>query len=283
MINFLASSPLFGSNIQGPTQAPAEEFGEVSRRPPSFRLPPPLIVLALAMVQVTGARQTVAAGPNTNGAPTFLPATSVALTGVTLANVSAGSPLVVSAANGADANGNNDAVGVAITNLAMPTLTANAVNYLDAIIAAGALTLGVTAYAPIYQYGGAASVTAGQFTFNTGEMKGYLGNDVTAAQANVVFLGELVTNGVGVTSSVAYSFNGRYDSGLTATLAGSGTPIPYNHNLGTVPANAVLRAVCTSADNGYSVGDTLTVIANTTATSTVPPMTTWQNVSPAIL
>lgn len=45
------------------------------------------------------------------------------------------------------------------------------------------------------------STTNGQFTFNYGEMKGYMGNGSTAPQAYIAFVGECVTNGSSVTSS----------------------------------------------------------------------------------
>jgi hypothetical protein len=122
----------------------------------------------------------------------------------------------------------------------------------------GALTTGKTTLAPIYQWGGTPGTANGQFTFNIGEMRGYLGNGSTAPQAYVVFLGEAVTSGSAVTSTVAYAYSGRYESAWTATLPNGGTFTSANHNIGAPQLSASWGIECTTADVGYAVGDQLT-------------------------
>lgn len=208
-----------------------------------------------------GRRQTVAGGPvDTAGLPTFLPASSVSLN-LTTANVTTTAVLVVSAANGwLAANGRaNDLVGAASANFTWSGLTASRVaaspNYLYVTIsAAGVLTAGSTIVAPVYQWGGTPATTAGLFTFNISEMKGYLGNGSTAPQTNLVMVGEAATDGSTVTSTVAYAYNGRYESAFTATLPAAGTLVTASHNIGVYPRLKELVAECTTIDIAYAVG-----------------------------
>ncbi|NQW53547.1 MAG: hypothetical protein HQ465_20140 [Rhodospirillales bacterium] len=88
-------------------------------------------------------------------------------------------------------------------------------------------------------------------------MKGYLGNGSTAPESFVVFVGEAATGGSGVISTVAYSYNGRYESALTATLPAANTATAVSHNIGEVPRVADWRIRCTTADAGFLVGDEL--------------------------
>lgn len=119
----------------------------------------------------------------------------------------------------------------------------------------GVLTAGSTLLAPVYQWGGTPGTASGQFTFNIAEMKGYLGNGTAAPQAYVVFVGEAVTGPTTVTSTVAYAYNGRYDSGFTPTLTIAGTT--RSHNIGVAPRILQYVIECTTADLGYAVGETL--------------------------
>ena len=255
LANFLASSPVFNSNAQGQTQAPADNSSNLATTSFVQTVIAAAVAAALATVQVTGVRQTVTAGPQTNGAPNFLPGTSPALS-ITSQNIGAApASLVVSSAMGGDANGNADTVGVATANLTWAALTANATNYLYVTVGAGALVAGSTTLQPIYQWGGAPSVTNGQFTFNIAEMKGYLGNGVSAAQANVVFVGQVVTNGVGVTSSIAYSYNGLYISGLQAFPSGSVASISHNLGIGPIGYTCEWTGVNVLTNAGYSPGE----------------------------
>jgi len=209
----------------------------------------------------SGRRQTVAAGPvSTAGLPTFLPSTTGTLS-LTAQNVTATARFVATAANGWDWQGRpSDRVGVSLTNPAWTGLTASRAaatpNFLYVVVAGdGSLTTGSTIVAPIFQWGGTPATTAGLFTFNIGEMKGYLGNGSTAPESFVVFVGEAATSGSGVISTVAYALNGLYDSGYVGTLPTAYTATARNHNIGEIPRFCDFRARCNTSDLGYAVGD----------------------------
>lgn len=209
------------------------------------------------------ARQTVAAGPvTTAGLPNFLPSTNAALS-VTSTNVTSTWPLVATAAAGwsATTGGPVDVIGCSTANLSWTGLTASRAaatpNFLYATIANGLMTTGSTLLAPVYQWGGTPATTAGQFTFNIAEMRGYLGNGATAPQVNLVMMGEAATDGTGVISTVAYAYNGRYASAFTATLPGAATFTSANHNIGVKPRLAKFVMENTMAQYGYAVGDQL--------------------------
>lgn len=197
-------------------------------------------------------RQTVLGGPvDSSGYPSFLPATSVSLS-VTSQNVSPSAPLTVSSANGFAAGGVFDRVGSSSTDLTWAGLTANATNYLYVDVAAnGTLTPGSTTLAPVYQQGGARSTTNGQATFNVGEMYMTVGSGSSAAQAYRVFVGEAVTNASTVTSTVAYAYNGRYDSGFYALAVATG--YSKNHNIGVAPLKASQIVAQNSDGSGWLV------------------------------
>jgi hypothetical protein len=208
----------------------------------------------------TGRRQTVAAGPvSSAGLPTFLPSTNGALS-LTMQNVSASARFVATAANGWDYQGRPaDRIGVSLANLQWTGLTASRAaatpNFLYLTIGTdGVLTPGTTLLAPIYQHGGTPATTNGQFTFNIAEMKGYLGNGSSAPEAFAVFVGEAATDGSGVISTVAYAYNGLYESAFTATLPAAGTVATANHNIGAQPRAKELVAECTTIDLTYAVG-----------------------------
>lgn len=209
------------------------------------------------------ARQTVAAGPvTTAGLPNFLPSTNAALS-VTSTNVTSTLPLVATAAAGwsATTGGPVDVIGCSTANLSWTGLTASRAaatpNFLYVTIANGLMTTGSTLLAPVYQWGGTPATTAGQFTFNIAEMRGYLGNGATAPQVNLVMMGEAATDGTGVISTVAYAYNGRYASAFTATLPGAATFTSANHNIGVKPRLAKFVMENTMAQYGYAVGDQL--------------------------
>ena len=214
-----------------------------------------------------GVRQTVAAGPvDTAGLPTFLPATSGSFT-LTGQNVSSSAPLVAAAAAGWSVTGQPiDYIGATTSNPVWSSLAASRAaatpNFLYATIAAGVFTYGSTILAPIYQWGGTPATTSGQITFNIGEMKCYLGNGSTAPQVALVLFGEAATDGSGVISTVAYAYQGQYDSGFTATLSASGVVITKSHNIGFPPRNVSWIAECTTTDNGYAVGDQIDGTSN---------------------
>lgn len=206
-------------------------------------------------------RQTIMGGPvsSSTGLPSILPSTAASLN-FTSQNVSAANPVVVGAAGGHGASGAVDRVGYSVANLTWTGLTASRAaatpNFLYVRVNEdGTLTTGKTLQAPIYQWGGVPATTNGLFTFNIGEMKGYLGNGSTAPQAYVVFIGEAATDGTGVISTVSYAYNGQYDSGYTSTLPSNATATAANHNIGAIPMICDFRVKCLTTDLGYAVGD----------------------------
>ena len=232
----------------------------------------------------SGRRQTVAAGPvSTAGLPTFLPSTNGALS-ITAQNITATARFVVTAANGWDYQGRpSDRVGISLTNPAWTGLTASRAadtpNFLYVAVGAdGTLTPGSTILAPIYQWGGTPATTSGQFTFNIAEMKGYLGNGSAAPEAFLVFVGEAATDGSGVISTVAYAYNGRFESAYTATLPGASTAVGANHNLGVKPRHFKFIIENATANLGYAVGDqVIEGIMGQLSTTQVVTLTPWVN------
>ncbi len=213
----------------------------------------------------SGVRQTVSAGPvTTAGLPDFLGTNPSALN-ITTSNVSLTYPLVATAASGwsATTGAPVDEIGYSTGPLQWTGLTASRAaatpNYLYVTIAAGVMTPGSTLLAPVYQWGGTPATTNGQFTFNISEMRGYLGNGTTAPQVNLVMVGEAATDGTGVISTVAYAYNGRYESAFTATLPSGATEVSHSHNLGVYPKACDWIVECTSTDLGYAVGERITM------------------------
>jgi hypothetical protein len=231
-----------------------------------------------------GRRQTVAYGPmDTAGLPTFLPNTAGTLN-LTSQNVTGTAALIASAANGWNqTNGQPlDVVGVATANITWAGLTASRAaatpNFLYCTIAGGVLTPQQTLLPPIYQWAGTPSTVAGQMTFNRAEMKAYLGNGATAPQTNLVVFGEAATDAVSVIATVMYAYNGRYESGYTATLPAGGTVTTKTHNLGIKPARKKIVAVCTTPDKGYNPGDEIDTLSGLcTATSIVATIPIWSD------
>lgn len=205
---------------------------------------------------MSGVRQTVCAGPvDASGLPTLFPASSGTLS-ISTQIVDAAHPFVVSAARGFNQYGALNAVWREASNVSWTGLTASSTLYLYVNASDG--SRGFTTLAPIYQPGGAPSTANGQFTFNIAEMKGYMGDGAAAPETPLVFVGEVVTDGTGVTSSIAYAYNGYYDSGFTATLPSPGTQVSRNSNLGGrhgVQVKGVIE--CIAAEHGYNVGDQL--------------------------
>jgi len=211
---------------------------------------------AIPSTFVVPKRQTVLSGPiDSSGFPSFLPATSVNLN-LTTQNVSGSAALTLTSSNGFSTTGAVDSIGVSTANLTWTGLTANTTNYLYFDISGGLLTPGSTTLAPVYQFGGTYSVTNLQNTFNVQDMKMQVGNGATASQVNRVFVGEAVTNGTTVTSTVAYAYQGRYDSGYTATLPGASVQVTRQHNLGvSLLVNAREVIECTTSEYNYAIGD----------------------------
>lgn len=200
-----------------------------------------------------GRRQTVTAGPLSSGAPNLL--ATVSGLPLSTSNVAAATPLIVRASNG-----DFERWGLSTGNVSFGTLTNTTTNYLYVTVGVdGVLTGGFTTLAPIYQESGTPATTSGQYTFNYGEMKGYLGNGSTAPAVYVVFVGEAVTSGGNVTAVTAYAYNGRYQSAFTTTLPGARVRTSSNHNIGASPREFKIAFECISADAGCAAGDRLTL------------------------
>ena len=239
----------------------------------------------------SGRRQTVSAGPVTaGGLPNFLPATSGTLT-LQTSNISPTYPLVATAAAGwsAATGAPLDTIGVTTGPLTWTGLAANRAaatpNFLYVTIAGGILTTGSTLLPPIYQFGGTPSVASGQFTFNIAEMRGYLGTGTSAPQVNLVMVGEAATGVAAVVGSVAYSYNGAFDTGWTPTLTNAG--LTAYCNIGADPSYYATKYVvcCTTADLGYSVGDVLIneMFAGSTNSSPIIPYATRNTIGIPVL
>lgn len=222
-----------------------------------------------------GTRQTVLGGPESAGIPTFLPATSVSLT-LSSQNLSTTTPLVVSAAGGFGVNGPTDRLGSATGTLTWTGLTASSTCYLYVDVAAdGSLTTGHSILAPVYQNTGTPSTTNDQYTFNVYAMIGYVGNGTVATQAYRVFVGEAVTSGTAVTSTIMYGYRGRYQ-GADAAMPSVTSVTTITHNLGTMMVRNRIDIVCVTTNLNYAVGeivfDAFTGYNNGTYITTVRPI-----------
>lgn len=215
--------------------------------------------LQLSNYKKVSVRQTVSQAPvDTAGLPTFLPSTSASLL-LTTQNVSAGiNALVVTAASGSDSSGDVNRVGASTSNsLSWTCGTGSGVNYLPVLVNAdGTLTAQTPrTLAPIYQLGGTPSVTSGQYTFYVATMTMYLGDGAAANVVYHVIVGQITAGASTLSAGIAYALNGYYDSGYTATLAGTGTLVSKNSNIGLAIVRADQVIECTSTDLGYAVGD----------------------------
>ena len=231
---------------------------------------------ASAATSASPVRQTVLGGPvDTSGYPSFLPATAVGLS-ITAQNISATFPFVATAAAGFGSSGAVDRAGKTTSNsLTWDSLTNTATNYLYVDVATdGTLSTGSTTLAPIYNFGGntggAPYTTSGQNVYNIQEGKMYVGP--TPTQVYRVFVGEAVTSGGNVASTVAYAYQGRYESGWTATLPQGVGTVSFNHNLGIQQDVADIWIECTTNDGPFVVGDRIRNPAQTS--SSIYPLPT---------
>ena len=174
-----------------------------------------VILNPLPVYPLTGVRQTVQGGPITSsGYPDFLPATYTGL-GMLTTNISTTNPFVVHAAKGFGIGA--DRIGQSTSNLTF-TCTDASTNYLYVTVNSdGTLTAGTTTVRPLFQSGGSAATTSGLGTFDYSRMVMYVGNGTTAPAAWRVYVGEAVTSGGNVTSTVQYAYNGLYCSGLLSS------------------------------------------------------------------
>jgi len=207
-------------------------------------------------------RQTVLSGPvDTNGFSAF-----GGSTGST--TVTATGTLRPTAANGFDATGQLDYEG-AIVNPSWTGLSTNGTMYLYLDIAAnGTCTTGSTTLAPTYRWGGADVTTSGQFTFNIQEMVGKVGNGATAVQTYRVFVGEVTVAGSVTTAITWYALQGRFTSDISTAFAASAA-FSKNHNLGLMPGFARVTLYCSTAANGFSIGDEFDITGVFNATGAI--------------
>lgn len=201
-------------------------------------------------------RQTVLSGPvDSNGAPNFGGSTGSGIVTAT------GSTLIASAANGFDANGPVDRVGL-IASPSWTALTTNGTMYLYLDIAAdGTCTAGSTTLAPNDQRGGTYATTNGQFTFNIQEMVGKVGNGSVANQTYRVFVGEVTVAGAVVTAIKWYALMGRFLAPWTASLPGTSTFVNFAHNIGSMDIDGGWEIECTTIDNSFAVGNQQKVLS----------------------
>ena len=278
--NTHAAAETFAVSPVVPTKSP----GDNTTAPATTAFVTAAVAAGLAtLVRAGGVRQTVAAGPvSTAGLPSFLPSTYTGLT-VSSQNVTSSAPLVATSSNGWSASTGNpqDSHGYSSADIVWTGLTASRAaatpNYLYGTISGGVITPATTIVAPVYQWGGTPAVTSGQITFNIAEMKCYLGNGAAAPQTYLVVFGEAATDGSNVISTVAYAYNGRYESAFTNTLPGAATSTTANHNIGIKPRIAKLVIECITTDYGYAVGDQITeghLVIYSTVYGTVPIFTT---------
>lgn len=201
-------------------------------------------------------RQCVIAAPlDTAGYPNWCPGTATGLT-LTTQNISSSTPLVITSADGSSIsrNGVRDIIGLMTSNASFPTLLPNTTHYLQASIntSTGALSLSYSGFPCIYQWGGAPSITSGQYTYNIQEGQMYLGNGTTAQKINnVVFLGEAVTDASNITGVILYALQGRYEVANVVNPQNNGR-IDVSHKLGVTPKIWNISLQNISADRNWN-------------------------------
>lgn len=114
----------------------------------------------------------------------------------------------------------------------------------------GVLTTGRTLLPPNHVQGSTPSTTANQFTYNITEAKGYYGNGSTAPQTYKVFVGEVQVSTTTITSTVAYTPGGYFDSGNIS--AAINTTYSRNHNIGTLVSALVFIVPFPAGNIGQS-------------------------------
>lgn len=244
----LASPALTGSPT-APTQGAADNSTKLATTAYTDRAATNAVA---AVPSAPPVRQTALSGPSASGAPSFLPATTGALS-ITAQNVSASAPLVLTAAQGFNAAGALNAGYAFTSNPTWAALTANATNFLFVNASTGATS--ASTLAPIYQFGGTISTANGQFTFDYQAMVGYLGNGTTAVATPLVCIGEAVASASAVTQTAAYAYQGRYQS--AATAFGVSTAYTFPHNIGVPIEQLDTAAYASNATSGPWLPNTL--------------------------
>lgn len=194
--------------------------------------------------------QTVLSGPkDANGAPSFLPSTSVSL--VLTAQGLTTTPLVVTATAGYGATGLINNIVVISTNVSW-TCTASNTNYL--LYDLTNLVTITSILAPIEQYGGSISTTSGQYSYDITAGQMYVGTGAGTTAVNVVKVGECVAGGTTITTSAAYAYQGYYKVPDTATTAASVATTTITHNVGTMDVAVKLAVKNVTTEWGYTAG-----------------------------
>lgn len=239
----IAGIKTFSSSPIAPTPTPGDNSTKVATT---------AFVLANAGGSVSGVRQTVqTSNVDVNGLSDYI---SIGI-GLAVDIAATAVPVNVLASGGAVAD---DRLGTIDTDTSISSLTDATTNYLYADIdGAGAITLGATTLAPVYQFGGTYSIVSGQSTFNISEMTMKVGNGASADSVNRVFLGEAVTAGGVVTGVVNYALNGLFISGLSSYAASSNTS--YNNNIGSQFNKSTLKFKCLTTQLGYAVGEIIEI------------------------
>lgn len=224
-----------------------------------------LIEAQVPILGVPGTRQCALFGPVTSGQPSFLPASAVGLT-LTSQSLTSTS-LVVNFANGLESY-----TATITTNLAWTGLTDATTNYLyiDVVPSTGVITTGSTTIAPDYRYDTTYSTSNQQATFSIPEMVMKVGNGVSAVQTYRVYLGEAVTSGGNVTSTVAYAYQGEYYSGAVAVPAATNLTT-FNHNIGVTDVIVDWMIKNVTAQHGYTTGQSTRFANDSTGNDQIPP------------
>lgn len=172
----------------------------------------------------------------------------------------------------------------AITVVGAYTVT----NFLGLLVADnGSVTTKSLLIKPEYIYGGTVSTVLNAFTYRYGEHAGYLGNGTTYDKKALVVAGECQASTATITSTIAYLYNGYYDSGWTTPLPPASTKVIKNNNLGY--AGDCIRDViieCLNADAAYSPGIQLhknDIITGDAASDMSPPLAGTRNTSYLII
>lgn len=175
-------------------------------------------------------RQTILSGPRDGNNNPFC---GFSVFGLTLSFNLSTTPLVVSFAAGFGPSGAIEYTE-SISALSSLTIAANSTRFIfvERSATTGLVTVGQSAFRPIYQHGGSNPTASGstQGWFDTGrmQMRNWSGSSWDLVQR--VYIGEVVTDASLIVSTISYAYNGLYVSPVTAIAAN--TQINFNHNLG---------------------------------------------------
>ena len=199
-------------------------------------------------------RQTALTGAVTNGVASFISA------GTGLAADLEANPvsLVLAFAAGFNPRGEQiDHLSVisADTASAWSSLDTSDTLYLfvDRNTGTGALTFNFITTVPSYGYVHPGSPATDDHSFLIQEMKMYRWTGSVWEEKQRVFLGEVDTDGSGVTAARTYALRGEFE-GLTAALAIS-TQYTFNSQIGMPPRTHLVGLENISAEDGYAIGD----------------------------